>query len=140
VKPGLIGIVIVAHGGLAQEYLAALEHVVGPLKGVRAISVGPDDKLETRQDQIATASDEVNQGQGVILVTDLFGSTPSNLAMKASMRHGMDMLYGANMPMLVQLAKSRHLPRTDAINAAVDAGHRYLDARHAPAPSSVVAC
>ena len=139
-KPGLIGIVIVAHGGLAQEYLSALEHVVGPLKGVRAISVGPNDMLEARQEQITSASDEVNDGNGVILVTDLFGSTPSNLAMKACTRGGIDVLYGANMPMLVQLAKSRHLPRPDAVSAAIDAGHRYLDARYGPTNSSAATC
>lgn len=139
-KPGLIGIVIVAHGGLAKEYLSVLEHVVGPLEGVRAISVGPNDRLDTRQDQIYRASDEVNQGQGVILVTDLFGSTPSNLAMKACARNGMDVLYGANMPMLVQLAKSRHLSRHDAVTAAIDAGHRYLDAREGPSLTPAAAC
>ncbi|SOH92478.1 PTS system, mannose-specific IIA component [Monaibacterium marinum] len=136
----MIGIVIVAHGRLAQEYLAALEHVVGPLEGVRAISVEPNDRLDTCQAQICRASEEVNEGQGVVLVTDMFGSTPSNLAMKACTRNGMGVLYGANMPMLVQLAKSRHLPRHDAVTAAVDAGHRYLDAREGPSYSPAAAC
>ena len=135
----MIGIVIVAHDGLAQSYLGALEHVVGPLEGVRAISVGPEDSLDTRQDQIRSAAEDVNTGDGVVLVTDLFGSTPSNLAMRACTRDGMDVLYGANMPMLVQLAKSRHLPRRDAITAAVDAGHRYLSSREGPTRSDAPA-
>ncbi|WP_316014742.1 PTS fructose transporter subunit IIA [Roseobacter sp. HKCCA0434] len=125
----MIGIVIVAHGGLAREYLAALEHVVGPLEGVRAVSVGPEDKLDLCQAQIRDAVAQVDRGDGVVMVTDLFGSTPSNLAMKACDRSGMDVLWGANMPMLVQLAKSRHLSRHDALNAALHAGRRYLDAR-----------
>lgn len=139
-KPGLIGIVIVAHGGLAKEYLAALEHVVGPLDGVRAISVGPEDSLDISQQQVCLASDEVDQGHGVVMVTDLFGSTPSNLAMRACTRDGMDVLFGANMPMLVQLSKSRHLPLRDAVSAAIDAGHRYLDAREGPTNSRAPAC
>ena len=135
----MIGIVIVAHGGLAQEYLSALEHVVGPLEAVRAIAVAPDDSLDTRQEQIALAAEEVNTGDGVVLVTDLFGSTPSNLAMKACTRDGMDVLYGANLPLLVQLAKSRHLPRREAMAAAIDAGHRYLDAREGPMRAAAAA-
>ncbi|RED11136.1 PTS system mannose-specific EIIAB component [Pontivivens insulae] len=129
---GVIGIVIVAHGGLAKEYLAALEHVVGPLEAARAISVGPEDSLETRQNEICAASNDVDRGDGVVLVTDLFGSTPSNLAMKACNQPDMDVLYGANLPMLVQLAKARHLDRKSAVASAVESGRRYINSRGGP--------
>ncbi|QPH54410.1 PTS sugar transporter subunit IIA [Pontivivens ytuae] len=129
----MFGIVIVAHGGLAKEYLSALQHVVGELDGVRAISVGPEDSLTSRQDEICAATEAVNTGDGVVLVTDLIGSTPSNLAMKACTRREMDVIYGANMPLLVQLAKSRHRDRRVAVNAALDTGRRCLDARRSPA-------
>ena len=128
----LIGIVIVAHAGLAREYLAALQHVVGPLEAARAVSVGPEDSLDSRQGEIDEAARAVDRGDGVVLVTDLFGSTPSNLAMRACSRTDRDVLYGANLPLLVQLAKSRHLDRKSAVAAAVEAGRRYINSRGGP--------
>jgi PTS system mannose-specific IIA component len=123
----MIGFVIVAHGGLATELLAATEHVVGPQKGALAIPVFPDADLRVLQARVMEAVNEVNDGDGVILITDMFGGTPSNLAMSAMTRPDVEVIYGANLPLLVKLAKSRTLPLAEAAAAAVAAGHKYID-------------
>ena len=123
----MIGIVIVAHGGLAREYLAAVEHVVGKQNGMRAIAIEEDCNRTTKQTEICVAADSVDQGDGVILVTDLFGGSPSNLSLRACAGQGRRILYGANLPMLVKLAKSRDLPVADAVAAALDAGRKYIN-------------
>ncbi|MGG7567671.1 PTS sugar transporter subunit IIA [Rhodovulum sp. DZ06] len=123
----MIGLVIVAHGGLATELLAAMEHVVGPQPGARAIPVTPDANLPELQKVILSAVEEVDDGSGVILITDMFGGTPSNLAMSAMTRPDVDVIYGANLPLLVKLAKSRRLPMAEAAGAAVAAGVKYVD-------------
>lgn len=123
----MIGIVIVAHGGLAREYLAALEHVVGRHPGTRAISIGPDDTRGSKQDEIDRAVAEVDDGNGVVMVTDMFGGTPSNLAMAACEKANRKVLYGANLPMLIKLAKARHMPIEQAVDCALAAGRKYIN-------------
>jgi mannose PTS system EIIA component len=124
----LIGIVIVAHGGLAREYLSAVEHVVGKQDGVRAIAIEDDHDRGAKQDEICVAADAVDTGQGVVLVTDMFGGSPSNLSLPACATTGRRILYGANLPMLIKLAKSRDMTVPDAVAAALDAGRKYINA------------
>ena len=126
-ETGVIGIVIVAHGGLAREYLAAVEHVVGKQEGVRAISIEDDHDRASKQNEICAAADAVDTGSGVIVVTDMFGGSPSNLSLRACVPTNRRILYGANLPMLVKLAKSRDLPVPTAVAAALDAGRKYIN-------------
>ncbi|MBY6057715.1 PTS fructose transporter subunit IIA [Leisingera daeponensis] len=126
----MIGIVIVAHGGLAREYLAAVEHVVGPQPSLMAIAIGPDDDRGAKQDEICIAANKVDSGGGVVVVTDLFGGSPSNLSLKACAPADRRILYGANLPMLIKLAKSRHLPVADAVRQAMEAGRKYINAQN----------
>ncbi|MFC2969806.1 PTS sugar transporter subunit IIA [Acidimangrovimonas pyrenivorans] len=123
----MIGIVIVAHGGLAREYLAAVEHVVGAQPGIRAISIEDDHDRSAKQAEICRAADEVDDGSGVVVVTDMFGSSPSNLSLRACVPTDRRILYGANLPMLVKLAKSRRLSVPAAVKAAMEAGRKYID-------------
>jgi PTS system mannose-specific IIA component len=123
----LIGIVIVAHGGLASEYLAAMQHVVGPLPGAVAVSIGPDDTPADKSDEVTAAVNRVDSGYGVVVVTDMFGGTPSNLAMDACRKPGRKVLYGANLPMLVKLAKARRLGLDEAVSCALSAGRKYIN-------------
>jgi mannose PTS system EIIA component len=123
----LIGIVIVAHGGLAREYLSAVEHVVGKQDGVRAIAIEDDHDRLAKQAEICDAADAVDVGQGVVLVTDMFGGSPSNLSLPACATTGRRILYGANLPMLIKLAKSRDMAVPDAVAAALDAGRKYIN-------------
>jgi PTS system mannose-specific IIA component len=123
----LIGIVIVAHGGLAREYLSAVEHVVGKQDGVRAIAIEDDHDRNAKQAEICEAADAVDVGQGVVLVTDMFGGSPSNLSLPACATSGRRILYGANLPMLIKLAKSRDMAVPEAVAAALDAGRKYIN-------------
>ncbi len=123
----MIGIVIVAHGGLAREYLAAVEHVVGKQSGVRAISIEADCDRKNKQREICLAADEVDTGDGVVVVTDMFGGSPSNLSMLACCASNRRILYGANLPMLIKLAKSREKSVPEASDCALDAGRKYID-------------
>jgi PTS system mannose-specific IIA component len=123
----VIGIVIVAHGGLAREYLAAVEHVVGKQTGIRAISIEEDHDRAAKQAEICAAADAVDEGGGVVVVTDMFGGSPSNLSLMACMPEDRQILYGANLPMLVKLAKTRQLPVADAVAGALDAGRKYIN-------------
>ncbi len=123
----MIGIVIVAHGGLAREYLSAVEHVVGRQDGVRAISIEDDHDRNAKQAEICDAADAVDTGQGVVLVTDMFGGSPSNLSLPACATTGRRILYGANLPMLIKLAKSRDMDVPEAVAAALDAGRKYIN-------------
>jgi mannose PTS system EIIA component len=123
----VIGIVIVAHGGLAREYLSAVEHVVGRQDGVRAISIEDDHDRRAKQAEICEAADDVDTGQGVVLVTDMFGGSPSNLSLPACATSGRRILYGANLPMLIKLAKSRDMAVPEAVAAALDAGRKYIN-------------
>jgi len=124
---GLIGIVIVAHGGLAREYLAAVEHVVGKQPGIRAVAIEANHDREAKKAEIRAATDAVDQGHGVVVVTDMFGGSPSNLSLPACRAPDRRILYGANLPMLVKLAKSRNLPLEQSIDAALVAGRKYMD-------------
>jgi PTS system mannose-specific IIA component len=123
----MIGIVVVAHGGLARELLAALEHVVGPLDQAQAVSTAPADDLRAKQAEINTAVAAVDGGDGVAVVTDMFGGTPCNLAIGAMASDQVEVIYGANLPMLVKLAKMRDRPLPEAIEAAIDSGRKYID-------------
>lgn len=123
----MIGIVIVAHGALAREYLGAIEHVVGRQSGIVAIEIQPDHDRSVKQSEICAAADAVDQGDGVVVVTDMFGGSPSNLSLRACSPDGRKILYGANLPMLIKLAKSRRLPVTDAVEAAKEAGRKYIN-------------
>ena len=123
----MIGIVIVAHGGLASEYLSAVEHVVGRQKGIRAISIEADHDRTTKQSEICEAADAVDEGDGVVVVTDMFGGSPSNLSLLACSPDNRKIIYGANLPMLIKLAKSRHQPVPEAVKASLDAGRKYIN-------------
>ena len=123
----MIGIVIVAHGGLAREYLSAVEHVVGKQDGMRAISIEDDHDRSAKQAEIMAAAASVDRGQGVVVVTDMFGGSPSNLSLPACAASDWRILYGANLPMLIKLAKSRDLAVPDAVSAALDAGRKYIN-------------
>ena len=124
---GLIGIVIVAHGGLAGEYLSAVEHVVGVQTGMRSVAIGPEDDRSLKQSEICDAANAVDTGQGVVIVTDMFGGSPSNLSLRACSPQNRRILYGANLPMLIKLAKSRDKPLADAVRNAKEAGRKYID-------------
>ena len=126
----MIGIVIVAHGGLAQEYLAAMQHVVGKQPGLVAVSIDADHDREEKQAEICRAADAVDVGDGVVVVTDLFGGSPSNLSLRACAPQDRRILYGANLPMLIKLAKSRHLPLAEAVRLALEAGRKYINAQN----------
>ena len=118
---------IVAHGGLAKEYRAAVEHVVGKQDRFAAISTGPNDDRIAKQQEICAAADAVDQGDGVVVVTDMFGGSPSNLSLFACNPQDRKILYGANLPMLVKLVKSRNRKIDDAIQASLTAGRKYID-------------
>lgn len=126
----MIGIVIVAHGGLAREYLAAVQHVVGIQSGIRAISIEQEHDRSQKQREICDAADDVDQGGGVVVVTDMFGGSPSNLSLLACQPKGRRILYGANLPMLIKLAKSRHMTVADAVRSATEAGRKYIDSQN----------
>lgn len=123
----MIGIVIVAHGGLAKEYLAAVEHVVGKQGGIRAITIEENHDRTAKQREICEAADAVDTGDGVVVVTDMFGGSPSNLSLRACNPDNRRILYGANLPMLVKLAKSRSLEVSRAVEKAMDAGRKYIN-------------
>ncbi len=126
----MIGVVIVAHGGLAGEYLKAIEHVVGKQPGIRAIAIEADHDRAAKEAEICTAANDVDQGDGVVVVTDLFGGSPSNLSLLACKPSNRRILYGANLPMLIKLAKSRHHDVSAAVRAALNAGKKYIDSQN----------
>ncbi|MDF1729061.1 MAG: PTS fructose transporter subunit IIA [Sulfitobacter sp.] len=129
----MIGIVIVAHGLLAREYLAAIEHVVGAQPGVQAIAIQADHDRKAKEKEICAAADAVDQGRGVVVVTDLYGGSPSKLSRRACRPDNRRIRYGANLPMLIKLAKSRHLDVGDAVRAAMEAGKKYIDSQNVSA-------
>lgn len=126
----MIGIVIVAHGGLAQEYLAAINHVVGTQPGIKAIGIQADHDRSEKEREICRAADSVDDGNGVVVVTDLYGGSPSNLSLRACKPGDRRIVYGANLPMLIKLAKSRKKPVSEAVRAAIDAGKKYIDSQN----------
>jgi len=123
----MIGLVLVTHGRLALEFKAALEHVVGPQSGIEAVTIGPDDDMEQRRQEILDAVQRVQTGKGAVLLTDMFGGTPSNLAISAMSGSGIEVIAGLNLPMLVKLAKVRaDLPLAEAVTLAQEAGRKYI--------------
>lgn len=123
----MIGLVLVTHGRLASEFVTAMEHVVGPQERVESIAIGPDDDMEARRTDIATAIGKVDDGKGVIVLTDLFGGTPSNLAISLLERGRVEVIAGINLPMLIRLASARKSMKVvDAVIAAREAGRKYI--------------
>lgn len=123
----MIGLVLVTHGRLAEELKAAMEHVVGPQQGVATVCIGPDDDMEKRREEILRDIEAVDTGDGVVLLTDMFGGTPSNLAISAMARKGVEVIAGVNLPMLVKLASIRSThPLGQAVSCAQDAGRKYI--------------
>ena len=123
----MIGLVIVTHGDLAIELKRATEHVVGPQEAIRTICIGPDDDMERRRDDIRKAVDSVESGKGVILLTDMFGGTPSNLAISMLRDGAVEVVAGVNLPMLIKLAEARRDATLDeAATKAKAAGQRYI--------------
>jgi len=124
----MIGLVLVTHGRLAEEMIAATEHVVGPQTGMRAICIGPDDDMEQRREEIMQAVADVDDGAGVILLTDMFGGTPSNLAISIMDRAKVEVIAGVNLPMLIKLASVREsADLASAVASAQEAGRKYIN-------------
>ena len=123
----MIGLVLVTHGRLADEFVTAMEHVVGRQERVRTVAIGPEDDMERRRADIAAAIAEVDAGRGVILLTDLFGGTPSNLAISLLERGRVEVIAGINLPMLIRLESARKAMNvTAAVAAAREAGRKYI--------------
>ena len=123
----MIGLVLVTHGRLAEEFVTAMVHVVGPQERIATISIGPDDDMETRRADIAAAIAAVDIGRGVIVLTDLFGGTPSNLAISLMERGRVEVIAGMNLPMLIRLGSARKSMKVvEAVAAAREAGRKYI--------------
>ncbi len=123
----MIGVVIVTHGGLAHEFRAALEHVVGSQDLLETLSIGPEDDMEARRTELVAAIRRVTADKGVIVMTDMFGGTPSNLAINVMDETGAEVIAGINLPMLIKLATARKdMGLTQAVTAAKDAGRKYI--------------
>ena len=124
----MIGMVLVTHGALAVEFKAALEHVVGPQDLVETVNIGPDDDMEERRNDILRCVDAADQGEGVVILTDMFGGTPSNLAISVMQNRAIEVICGVNLPMLVKLARVRaDVPIKQAVKEAADAGRKYIN-------------
>ena len=123
----MIGLVLVTHGRLAAEFVTAMEHVVGPQEAIAPIGIGPEDDMEGRRNDIAEAIRSVDQGDGTIVLTDLFGGTPSNLAISLMKSDSVEVIAGINLPMLIRLASARRTMKIKAaVAAARDAGRKYI--------------
>ena len=124
----MIGMVLVTHGHLATEFRAALEHVVGPQRDIETITIGPEDDMEQRRQDIVAAIATVDSGHGVVLLTDMFGGTPSNLAISVMDRARVEVVAGINLPMLIKLASVREVADLEqAVTQAQDAGRKYIN-------------
>lgn len=124
----MIGLVLVTHGQLAHEFRMALEHVVGPQEQIETIAIGPDDDMEQRRQEILDAVARVNDGTGVIILTDMFGGTPSNLAISVMQTSSIEVIAGVNLPMLIKLASVRiEGDMEHAINEAQESGRKYIN-------------
>lgn len=124
----MIGLVLVTHGLLAKELIAATEHVVGAQPNMSAICIGPDDDMERRREEIMATVREADEGDGVILLTDMFGGTPSNLAISIMDKANVEVIAGVNLPMLIKLASVRaDEPLAIAVRQAQDAGRKYIN-------------
>ena len=123
----MIGLVLVTHGALAQEFRAAVEHVVGPQENLETISIGPDDNMEKRRQDIVDAIAAVESGAGVVLLTDMFGGTPSNLAISLLEKNRVEVIAGINLPMLIKFATIRdNTALADAVLQAKEAARKYI--------------
>ena len=124
----MIGLVLVTHGRLAREFIAALEHVVGPQRGIVAVCIGPDDDMEQRRLEILEKVMEVDTGKGAVLLTDMFGGTPSNLAISIMDKARVEVIAGVNLPMLIKLASVRQAETlSSAVEQAREAGQKYIN-------------
>lgn len=124
----MIGLVIVTHGRLAEEFVSATEHVVGPQQNVIAICIGSDDDMEQRRDDILKAVKSVDMGEGVIVLTDMFGGTPSNLSISIMDKANIEVIAGINLPILIRLAKVREgHSLQEAVDQAQEAGRKYIN-------------
>ena len=124
----MIGLVLVTHGRLAAEFVAAMEHVVGPQERIQAVCIEADDDIEQRRAEIVDAIRIVDDGSGVVVLTDMFGGTPSNLAISTMDRKGIEVIAGVNLPMLIKLASVRQSePLREAVTAAQEAGRKYIN-------------
>ncbi len=124
----MIGLVLVTYGRLAEEMISATEHVVGAQRNIRAICIGPDDDMERRRSDIVQAVSEVDDGDGVILLIDMFGGTPSNLAISIMDKPNVEVIAGVNLPMLIRLASARESESlADAVASAQEAGRKYIN-------------
>ena len=124
---GDIGIVIVAHGQLAHEYRAAVEHVVGAQSNIVAVSIAAECDRNGKEIEICKAAEAVDFGRGVVIATDLFGSSPSNLALRACKSSDRKIVYGMNLPLLIKLSQSKNLSLSLAVDLALAAGRKYID-------------
>ena len=124
----MIGMVLVTHGRLAEEMIAAMEHVVGPQPNVAAVCIGPDDDMERRRSDILESAKNVDDGSGVVVLTDMFGGTPSNLAISIMEKANIEVIAGVNLPMLIKLASvRRHEKLAQAVSSAQEAGRKYIN-------------
>ena len=124
----MIGMVLVTHGRLAEELVAALEHVVGAQPNVISICIGPDDDMEQRRAEILESAAKADEGDGVVLLTDMFGGTPSNLAISVMDKANVEIIAGVNLPMLIKLASVRKTePLAEAIESVQEAGRKYIN-------------
>jgi PTS system mannose-specific IIA component len=124
----MIGLVLVTHGRLAVEFVSALEHVVGPQRNVAAVCIGPEDDMEVRRKEILDAVARVDDGGGVVVLTDMFGGTPSNLAISIIDKARIEVIAGMNLPMLIKLASVRNTEKLeDAVVSAREAGRKYIN-------------
>jgi PTS system mannose-specific IIA component len=124
----MIGMVLVTHGALAVEFKSALEHVVGPQEQVETVAIGPEDDMEERRNDILKCVDSADQGDGVVILTDMFGGTPSNLAISVMQTREVEVIAGVNLPMLVKLARVRlDLSIKQAVKEAAEAGRKYIN-------------
>ena len=123
----MIGLILVTHGQLAREFVSAMEHVVGPQAAIESVCIGPQDDAQGRREEISEKIAEVDQGQGVIILTDLFGGTPSNLAISLLEKGRVEVIAGVNLPMLIRLDSARrNLGIVEAVGAAREAGRKYI--------------
>lgn len=123
----MIGLILVTHGRLADQFVEAMEHVVGPQEAVETVCIGPNDDMEQRRAEIADAIENVDAGEGVVILTDLFGGTPSNLAISLLDTGRVEVIAGINLPMLIRLAGARKsMGVVEAVEAAQTAGRNYI--------------
>lgn len=124
----MIGMVLVTHGRLAEEFRSALEHVVGPQEQCETVAIGPDDDMEERRNDILAAVQKADSGGGVVILTDMFGGTPSNLAISVMQNREIEVIAGVNLPMLVKLARVRgEMDMKTTVREAQDAGRKYIN-------------